>query len=151
MKYLSLLITPLLFLACSQTTPIPKESVNLSNEVSQEYINSIDFHGKELIIVPVGDEFYYIHKNGKKMLALTYEGSADKFSDGLARTRVKGKVGFFNKNLEMVLKPVYDYAFPFHKGKAEICTGCQEKRVDGTTMLEGGTWKQIDRSGLIIE
>ena len=151
MNHFSLLIIPLLFTSCSQTTPIPKESTDINNQVSKKYIDSIDFHGKELIVVPDGQSFYYVHKNGRKILALTHEGTADKFSDGLARTKVNGKIGFFNKNLEIVLKPVYDYAFPFHKGKAEICTGCREKEVDGTTMLDGGTWKQIDRSGLIIE
>jgi len=85
------------------------------------------------------------------MLTLTYDNGADEFSDGLARTRVDGKIGFFNRNLEMILKPVYDFAFPFHKGIAEICTGCKEKKEGEHSMLDGGTWKKIDRNGLIIE
>ena len=85
------------------------------------------------------------------MKTLTYENGADPFSDGLARTRVNGKVGFFNINLDIILKPIYDFAFPFHEGKAEICTGCKEKKEGEHSMLDGGKWQKIDRNGLVIE
>jgi len=151
MKYLFTLMVSLLFLSCSQTTPIPKESQNQTNNLPKEYIESLNFGKKELLVTKIDGEYYYIHKNGKKMQTITYENGPDKFSDGLARTRVNGKIGFFNRNLEIVLKPLYDFAFPFHNGISEICTGCKEKEEDGTMMLDGGTWKKIDRSGLIIE
>jgi len=151
MKYLFTLMVSLLFLSCSQTTPIPKESQNQTNNLPKEYIESLNFGKKELLVTKIDGEYYYIHKNGKKMQTITYENGPDKFSDGLARTRVNGKIGFFNRNLEIVLKPLYDFAFPFHNGISEICTGCKEKEEDGTMMLNGGTWKKIDRSGLIIE
>ena len=150
MKYLSI-IYALFFLGCSSISPISTKSKEYAGSVPKSYIDRLDFHGEELIVVPDMGNYYYVHKNGKKMLALTYKGTADKFSEGLARTKVEGKIGFFNKNLEMVLQPLYDFAFPFYKGKAEICTGCKESPVDGTMMLDGGTWKKIDRSGLIIE
>ena len=85
------------------------------------------------------------------MKTLTYENGADPFSDGLARTSVNGKVGFFNINLDIILKPIYDFAFPFHEGKAEICTGCKEKKEGEHSMLDGGKWQKIDRNGLVIE
>ena len=151
MKYLFTLLVSLLFLSCSKTTPIPKESQNQTNNLPKEYIESLNFGKKELLVTKIDGEYYYIHKNGKKMQTITYENGPDKFSDGLARTRVNGKIGFFNRNLEIVLKPLYDFAFPFHNGISEICTGCKEKEEDGTMMLDGGTWKKIDRSGLIIE
>jgi hypothetical protein len=150
MKYLVPLLS-LLFLSCSQTTPIPKKVEEPSNTFPKEYIESLNFGDKELLITKIDGEFYYIHKNGKKMQTITHENGPDKFSDGLARTRVNGKIGFFNRNLEITLKPLYDFAFPFHNGISEICTGCKEKEEDGTMMLDGGTWKKIDRSGLIIE
>jgi len=151
MKYIFTLLVSLLFVSCSQTTPIPKESKNPTNNLPKEYIESLNFGKKELLVTKIDGEYYYIHKNGKKIQTITYENGPDKFSDGLARTRVNGKIGFFNRNLEIVLKPLYDFAFPFHNGISEICTGCKEKEEDGTMMLNGGTWKKIDRSGLIIE
>ena len=149
------ILPPLLiffFISCSKVTPIPKKIDRVKAEsVSKEYLQTLDFKGKELIALPIGKNFYYIHKSGKKMLTVTYDNGADEFSDGLARTKVNGKIGFFNKNLEIILKPVYDFAFPFHNGISEICTGCKEKQDGEHSMLEGGTWKKIDRNGLIIE
>jgi hypothetical protein len=153
MKYILAFAFILSLTACSKTTPIPNKKNHSfhASTVSKEYLKTLDFKGKELIVVPIDNHFYYIHKSGKKMLTLTYDNKADAFQDGLARTKVNGKIGFFNRNLEVVLPPVYDFAFPFHNGKAEICTGCQEKSDGENSMLDGGTWKKIDRNGLVIE
>jgi hypothetical protein len=152
MKYLLSTFMLLSFLACSKSTPIPKESkIDYTSTVDESYLKSLDFKGKELLAVEIDGKFYYVNRSGKKISTVTYDGKADEFSDGLARTKVDGKIGFFNKNLEIVLKPIYDFAFPFHNGKAEICIGCKEKDANGTPMLDGGTWKKIDRDGLIIE
>ena len=156
MKYLLSILTLFSLLSCSKSTPIltktpEAKTPSYVTQVSSEYLASLDFQDQELIALPIGDSFYYIHKNGKKILTLTYDNGADDFSDGLARTRHNGKIGFFNKNLEIVLKPQYDFAFPFHNGIAEICMGCVEKQEDEHSMLDGGTWKKIDREGLIIE
>jgi hypothetical protein len=152
MKYTLFILLVFSFISCSKTTSLTKKKpINKDHYVSKAYLKTLDFKGKELISLPIGEHFYYIHKSGKKMLTLTYDNKADAFSDGLARTKVNGKIGFFNKNLEIILKPVYDFAFPFHKGIAEICTGCKEKQEGENSMLDGGTWKKIDRNGLIIE
>jgi hypothetical protein len=151
MKQIRYLSFTLFFIACSSMPPSPKNEPFKASIVSKEFLNSLDFKGKELIAIPIGDKFYYIHKSGKKILTMTFDNKPDKFQDGLARTRVNGKVGFFNKNLEMVLPPIYDFAFPFYKGKAEICTGCKEISDGENSMLDGGRWQKIDRNGLVIE
>ncbi len=156
MKHLAklLLCTLLLFtlIACSKSNPIPTKSTKTyTSYVDPAYLKTLDFKGKELIAVKVKDQFYYINQSGKQIATLAYDGKADEFSDGLARTKVDGKIGFFNKNLEVILKPQYDFAFPFYKGTAEICMGCQEKAEGNDSMLDGGTWKKIDREGLVIE
>jgi len=153
MKYIVALAFILSFTSCSNTTPIPTKKNHSfhASTVSKAYLQTLDFKGQELISLPIGKHFYYIHKSGKKMLTLTYDNGADEFQDGLSRTRVNGKIGFFNRNLEIVLPPIYDFAFPFHNGKAEICTGCKEKSDGENSMLDGGTWKKIDRNGLVIE
>ena len=151
MKYLLLVITLFLFIACSKSNPIPKDTIVKNNYVSHSYLKQLDFKGEEIISIFKDDSFYYIRKDGKKIKTLTYDNEADPFSDGLARTRINGKIGFFNSNLEIILKPIYDFAFPFHEGKAEICTGCKEKQEGEDSMLEGGKWQKINRSGLVIE
>ena len=60
-------------------------------------------------------------------------------------------IGFFNNNLDIVLAPLYDFAFPFYVGVAEICVGCKEIEDSDYNMLDGGEWKRINRTGLILE
>ena len=151
MKYI-LLLSPLLFLiACSKSNPIPNEIDSVAHYVSPTYLEQLDFKGEELISVFKNNNFYYIRKDGKEMQTLSYDNGADPFSDGLARTKINGKIGFFNTNLDIILKPIYDFAFPFYNGTAEICTGCQEKQEGEHSMLDGGKWQKINRKGLIID
>jgi len=148
MKYILLLLSILFLVACSKTTPIPPKKKIQSTYVGKAYLETVDFHGQELISVKIKNKFYYLRQNGKIIETLNYDGKADEFSDGLARTKVNDKIGFFNRNLEIVLKPVYDFAFPFHNGIAEICMGCKDNS-DG--LLAGGKWEKINREGLIME
>ncbi len=148
MKYLLSSLSILFFIACSQTNPIPPKKDIQSNYVNREFLQHINFHGKEIIPIKIKNRFYYLRQDGKIMETLTFDGKADEFSDGLARTKINGKIGFFNRNLEIVLKPIYDFAFPFHNGIAEICMGCKESS-DG--LLDGGRWEKINREGLVIQ
>ena len=151
MKYISTLLIILFLTSCSNTTPIPKKSPQKNSYLNKIHLDTLNFHGKELISIYKDNKYYYVRKDGKIMQTLTYDNAADEFSDGLARTKINGKIGFFNSNLEMVLKPIYDFAFPFHNGTAEICMGCKEKKDEEHSMLDGGKWKKIDRTGLVIE
>ena len=140
-----------LFIGCSKSNPIPKERPTKSSYLNPQLLKKLDFKGQDIIAIKLKEQFYYVRKDGKKMPTLTYDGEADKFSDGLARTKSNGKIGFFNQNLDIILKPIYDFAFPFHNGVAEICVGCKEVIEDGIPILKGGDWKKIDRNGLVIE
>jgi len=151
MKYLLTTITLLSFIACSKSTPIPKKEPIKTTYLSAQELQLLNFNEQDIVPVKIQNHFYYIRKDGKKMLTLTYDGEADEFSDGLARTKVNGKIGFFNSNLDIILKPIYDFAFPFHNGIAEICMGCKEKNDGETSILSGGKWKKINRNGLVIE
>ncbi len=114
--------------------------------------SNIDFHNKNLILAKINNRFYYIRRDGKAMpVYINQKGKIDKFQEGLARVKINGKIGFFNKNLDMVIEPFYDFAFPFHNGIADICVGCVEKIEDNSSLLDGGEWKRINREGLIIE
>ena len=151
MKYLLTFFIVLNFLACSKSRPIPQDSPLNSSYLNPKLLKKLDFKNQDVIAIKVQNQFYYVRKDGKKISTLSYDGEADKFSDGLARTKRNGKVGFFNRNLDIILKPIYDFAFPFHNGVAEICVGCKEEAEDGTSMLNGGKWEKIDRDGLVIE
>ena len=114
--------------------------------------SNIEFNGKNLILAKINNRVYYIRKDGKAMpVYIDEKGKIDRFKEGLARAKINGKIGFFNKNLDMVIEPFYDFAFPFHNGISDICVGCREKIEDNSSLLDGGEWKRIDRQGLIIE
>ena len=151
MKYLLLLLLSIFFLSCSKITPIDNRTLFKASYLKSEDLKKVDFKNQEIVSIKLKDNFYYVRRDGKLMLALTNENEADPFSDGLARTKINGKIGFFNSNLDIILKPIYDFAFPFHKGVAEICIGCKEKSTEGASLLDGGKWKKINRDGLVIE
>jgi len=151
MKQLLSLLSFIFLMACSSSTPIPKEKQISIYRVNSDYLKELDFKGEEIISIYQNNAFYYIRKDGKAMKALTYKNKADPFVEGLARTEVNGKIGFFNTNLDIILKPIYDFAFPFYHGTAEICTGCKEQKEGDYSMLQGGRWQKINREGLVIE
>jgi len=151
MKYLLHLFVLLSFMACSKTNPIPEETPLQLPHLNKQALEKIDFKGKEIVALKIKEKFYYVRKDGRLLPTVEYDGEADPFSDGLSRVKLNGKYGFFNENLDIILKPIYDFAFPFHKGIAEICMGCKEKEEDGSPMLDGGKWKKINREGLVIE
>jgi len=151
LKYFLSILSLFLFIACSKSNPIPKDKQPVNNYVNSTYLKQLDFKGEEIISVFKDNAFYYIRKDGKSMKTITHENGADPFVEGLARTKINGKIGFFNSNLDIVLKPIYDFAFPFYDGIAEICTGCKEQKDNGYSMLKGGRWQKIDREGLVIE
>ena len=149
MKFILTLLIFISFLSCSKSNPIPPKPVFPSRYMPQAELQNVNFHNKELTTIKIKNKFYYIRKDGKMMETVEYDGKADEFSDGLARTKINGKIGFFNSHLEIVLKPIYDFAFPFHNGISEICIGCKDQGEEA--LLAGGKWKKINREGLVIE
>jgi hypothetical protein len=148
---LFLLLLTAIFLGCSSTTPIKEDSYHY-RYIDNSYLKTVDFSKNSLQTIRIGEDWYYIREDGRMMLTLTdSEGKAERFKEGLARTKIGGKIGFFNKTLDIVLKPIYDFAFPFYDGVAEICIGCREIFNENQKMLDGGEWKRIDRTGLILE
>jgi len=92
---------------------------------------------------------FYINHQGFMRNAIVYDSGADYFEEGLARTRVKGKIGFFDKNLSIIIKPQYDFAFPFKEGVSRTCMGCKIERIKGSehSHLVGGIWSDINKKG----
>jgi hypothetical protein len=151
LKLFFLFISVSLFSGCAFSSNPIKPSKK-SSYISDEYFEKLDFSKTDLLRVSIDGVWYYVRKNGKIMLVITnHKGEVDQFQEGLARTQVDGKIGFFDRNLDMVLEPFYDFAFPFHDGVAEICVGCREVSSGEYSVLDGGDWKRINRLGLILE
>jgi len=64
------------------------------------------------------DPFHFVNRQGRTAPAFPFDNGADNVVEGLARTVKAGKVGFVNPALDVVVPPVWDFAYPFEKGAA---------------------------------
>lgn len=119
-------------------------------EVSREHLKRMDFseNGLAQVIVP-GKGWFYIKRNGKPLAVITFDNGADYFAEGLTRSKIDGKIAYFDTTFRQVIPPKYDWGWPFEDGKALVCNGCRESPRDseGHSQLVGGQWGFIDRTG----
>jgi hypothetical protein len=95
----------------------------------------------------------FVNRQGKTAPALTIDNGPDYIVEGLARTVKAGKVGFVNAELDPVVAPVWDFAFPFDHGVAVVCTGCVSAPAspgDEHRTMTGGKWGYIDKRGKVV-
>lgn len=97
----------------------------------------------------IDHSWYYIKRDGATLPVITFDNGADYFSEGLVRSRVGGKIAYFDAQFKQVIPPKYDWGWPFEDGKALVCIGCAEGVRDGEghSKVEGGRWGYIDRNG----
>jgi hypothetical protein len=119
--------------------------------IDKQHLRELKFSQDNLATLKVGSSWYYVRKDGKALLVMEEKGEPDRFKEGFARTKQNGKIGFFNRNLDIIIEPLYDFAFPFHNGISEVCIGCRDLKYYGEDLLDGGEWKRINRKGIIIE
>jgi hypothetical protein len=89
--------------------------------------------------------------NGLARRVLAFDNGPDYFKEGLARTEQKGKIGFIDKKLSIVISPEYDFAFPFKNGVSVVCNGCTRKQTGEHVEIEGGRWGAINTKGKIVQ
>ncbi len=123
-----------------------KGNINLK----QEIFKKIWFNEDGLAEIRVYDGIYYINKNKRLVRTHLFDNTADYFKEGLARTIKNNKFGFINKKLEVVIKPAYDFAFPFNNGISKVCNGCVEKKDGDHKSIEGGQWGHINKQGDVV-
>lgn len=93
---------------------------------------------------------FYFLKSGKARRTIYYDNGPDYFQEGLARTSWNGKMGFFNKQLDIVISPAYDFAFPFINGISMVCNGCTLEPDGEHRAVLGGHWGFINKAGNVI-
>ena len=81
-----------------------------------------------------------------------YEFFPDKVSNGLFRIIENGKIGFANMDGQIIIKPQFNFIFPFQKNDFAIfCEkGTWIKVHEEYTKFSGGKWGAIDKNGKII-
>jgi hypothetical protein len=118
-----------------------------------KYFSKIAFGKNGLADVSVGADCYWVNNKSQARKTFCFDNASDYFSEGFARyIDARGKFGFVDSNLKIVVQPRYDFVFPFEKGQASFCNGCKESRGAGDehAVMSGGTWGKIDKSGKIV-
>jgi len=98
----------------------------------------------------VRGQWYYTRRGGPLVPVERYDNGPDDFVDGRARSPVGDKVGYIDRNLDLVIPAVYDGAYPFEKGLAVVCRGCTLVSDGSHHWHEGGEWGRIDPTGRVV-
>ena len=103
-----------------------------------------------IISEPRPIKVFYVSRNGKVVRTHFFDNSADYFEEGLARMILNDKFGYINKELETVIPPKYDFAFPFQNEHAIVCNQCKPEPAGEHKEVTGGNWGVINKDGKVI-
>ena len=100
-------------------------------------------------------QWYYVRRGVIPVPVESMDNGPDYFEDGLARSRVGGKIGYIDRKLNLVIPAMYDGAYPFKDGVAVVCTACTiayDRTVSEgeRSWYEGGQWGRIDLRGRVV-
>jgi hypothetical protein len=118
--------------------------------VNSEVLVEAPFGDDGLAAVWIDRHLHFVSRTGKTARAFYFDNGADYFVEGLARTIRDGKMGFVNSELVEVVAPQWDFAEPFAGGFARVCVGCLEQREGEHSVIVGGEWGVIDRTGRVV-
>ncbi len=76
-----------------------------------------------------------------------FDNGPDPVAEGLFRIVREGKIGYANKQGEVVIAPQYACAFPFQDGKAKVAYQCETISEGEHFRWESQAWIQIDKQG----
>ena len=112
-----------------------------------------DFSDRAIAAVIDSKGWACIDTQGKILVRpFIFDNGPDFFSEGLARFREDGRIGFFDEAGRKVIPAQFDFAWPFENGVARVGSGCREiKLPDEHTTVEGGVYATIDRTGKLLE
>jgi hypothetical protein len=95
-------------------------------------------------------QWSYVRRGVIPVPVETMDNGPDYFEDGLARSRVGGKIGYIDRKLNLVIPATYDGAYPFKDGVAVVCTACTIAGDGEHSWYAGGQWGRIDRRGRVV-
>lgn len=88
------------------------------------------------------------NRKGEKLFApFIYDNGPDWFSEGLMRFVKNGKVGFANRNGDIVIEAKFDFASQFNYGVAWYCNGCVWKGRGEHSSIQGGYRGYVNSKG----
>ena len=95
---------------------------------------------------------YAIDRSEKILFQIcSFEFGPDIISNGLFRIIENGKIGFANMNGEIVIKPRFQFVYPFQEnGFAIFCENGTWSMLDKYIPVIKGKWGAINRQGVIV-
>jgi hypothetical protein len=79
--------------------------------------------------------------------AYIFDNGPDFYSDGLFRIRRNGKIGFANKQGEIIIEPKYECAFPFENNQSKVSLNCEFVKDEiGHISMVSNEWFYIDKN-----
>ena len=135
--------------------------------IAPEYVKKLTFDSYGLAVVfhdaHSGHLFLYVNRKGRVIIkdVPIVDNWAEPFSDGLVRVVVNKKIGFADRQGQIVIAPKYDGGGPFEHGYSVVCLGCREtcaasvppeSRLDVCEhhVMTGGEWLKIDKAGRVV-
>lgn len=104
------------------------------------------------IVLEKGGRCIAIDKHEKELFEIFwYDNGPDYISEGLFRIKKNEKIGYANKDGEIMIKPRFDCAFPFQNGKAKVSVDCETVFEGEYRRWESKNWFYIDKQGKKIE
>jgi hypothetical protein len=119
--------------------------------IEPRYTMALEYSAEGIAAVVDEQGWAYIDRSGKLVIRpLAIDNGPDYFVEGLARFRVDGKIGFFERHGRVVIQPRYGYAMPFSQGRSAVCDGCREVAEGEHRFVRGGRWGFIDSAGALV-
>lgn len=95
---------------------------------------------------------YWVNTAGLVRKSHCFDNGADYFKEGLSRhIGAAGKFGFMNKQLSIVIKPQFDFVFPFNGNFSTVCKGCKSTKSSDHSSMRGGSWSIINKLGVVVK
>ncbi len=102
------------------------------------------------VIFP-NQELFYINRNRKSQRVLFFDNGCDYFKQGFARGLENQRLVFIDQELNIKLRPKFEYLVPFDYGHAVVCNGPFTEEQHGEhTFLRGGQCGLIDKQGNLV-
>lgn len=75
----------------------------------------------------------------------------DYWQDGFRRTTENGKIGFASMDGKYFIPAKFNFAYPFHNGKAVVCFDCISKLVGEHQISIGSNYGLINKKGQLLK
>ena len=116
------------------------------------YIFTAEFDKIAFVLLKDRKGVYAIDRNEKILFQVcSYEIGPDIVSNGLFRIIENGKIGCANMNGEIVIKPRFQFVYPFQEnGFAIFCENGTWSMLDKYIPVIKGKWGVINRQGVVV-